>query len=172
MRRCGISRVPVAARRRGGGARREPLQSALCRRLNVCQELMSYTANVGRQRTEFQNGVCCWVLAAGADARNLPRELLGRQATQRMRLHRTTTSHHPARGRGRQMQWSFFSPTTGEAYTPPIRTRLATSSRSDRPAPAAETCRACAVLGIMSRHVTSRRAAPFQGFSVHPSIQP
>lgn len=78
----------------------------------------------------------------------------------------------PARGRGRQMQWSFFSPTTGEAYTPPIRTRLATSSRSDRPAPAAaETCRACAVLGIMSRHVTPRCAIPglFRP-SFHPAV--
>lgn len=95
-----------------------------------------------------------------------------RNATQRMRLHRTTTSHHPCTGAaGRQMQWSFFSPTTGEAYTPPIRTRLATSSRSDRPAPAAETCRACAVLGIMSRHVTPRCATPGL-FHPSPASQP
>jgi hypothetical protein len=135
---------------------------------------MSYTANVGRQRTEFQNGVCCWVLAAGADARNLPRELFRRQATQRMRLHRTTTSHHPCTGAGQAdaVEFSFFSPTTGEAYTPPIRTRLATSSRSDRPAPAAETCRACAVLGIMSRHVTPRCAIPglFRPPSFYPAV--
>lgn len=169
MRRCGISRVPVAARRRGGGARREPLQSALCRRLNVCQELMSYTANVGRQRTEFQNGVCCWVLAAGADARNLPRELLRSQATQRMRLHRTTTSHHPCTGAGQADAVEFLFPDDGRgiyaAHTYAtgdfVSVRSAsTSSSGNLP------CLCCARHHVTSRHAALRHSRAF------PSILP
>jgi hypothetical protein len=145
---------------------------------------MSYTANVGRQRTEFQNGICCEVvyggthapgLAAGADARNLRRELLRRQATQRMRLHHRTrppprTILHGG-GAGRCSGVSFPRRRARHIRRPYVRDwRLRLGQIGQHQ----QRKLAVPVLCSASCHVTSRRAAPFQGFSIlrQPASQP
>lgn len=96
-----------------------------------------------------------------------------RNATQRMRLHRTTTSHHPCTGAGQADAVEFLFPDDGRgiyaAHTYAtgdfVSVRSASTSSGNLP------CLCCARHHVTSRHAALRHSRAFPSIlSIHPAV--